>query len=132
MTVRKIKFKDLDGNAIISLLSLGNIEVLDYVYDKYKPMYLLWARKRFPTINQQDILDSWHDSVIAFYEQVISNSLVNLNCTIKTYLFTIGYRSLIKKHKKIEQIINIMTLKYDKQASQLQKHFKTLRYKINY
>ena len=105
MTVRKIKFKDLDGNAIISLLSLGNIEVLDYVYDKYKPMYLLWARKRFPTINQQDILDSWHDSVIAFYEQVISNSLVNLNCTIKTYLFTIGYRSLIKKHKKIYDII---------------------------
>lgn len=101
----KVKYKDLDGNAIISLVALGDMEVLDHVYDSYKPMYLVWARMRFPSINQQDILDSWHDSVIAFYEQAVSKRLTSLNCALKTYLFTIGYRSLIKKHKKIYNII---------------------------
>ena len=82
------------------------MEVLDQVYTTYKPAYLNWARQRFPSTNQQDIVDSWHDSIIAFYEQVISKKLISLTCEIKTYLFTIGYRSLLKKHKKIQKIFD--------------------------
>ena len=103
---KKVQIEDLDGNTIISLISQGNMEVLDQVYTTYKPAYLNWARQRFPSTNQQDIVDSWHDSIIAFYEQVISKKLVSLTCEIKTYLFTIGYRSLLKKHKKIQKIFD--------------------------
>ncbi|MBK7226226.1 MAG: sigma-70 family RNA polymerase sigma factor [Saprospiraceae bacterium] len=103
---KKVQIEDLDGNTIISLISQGNMEVLDQVYTTYKPAYLNWARQRFPSTNQQDIVDSWHDSIIAFYEQVISKKLISLTCEIKTYLFTIGYRSLLKKHKKIQKIFD--------------------------
>ena len=103
---KKVQIEDLDGNTIISLISQGNMEVLDQVYTTYKPAYLNWARKRFPSTNQQDIVDSWHDSIIAFYEQVISKKLVTLSCELRTYLFTIGYRSLLKKHKKIQKIFD--------------------------
>lgn len=92
---KKVQIEDLDGNTIISLISQGNMEVLDQVYTTYKPAYLNWARQRFPSTNQQDIVDSWHDSIIAFYEQVISKKLVTLSCELRTYLFTIGYRSLL-------------------------------------
>ncbi|MBK8242347.1 MAG: sigma-70 family RNA polymerase sigma factor [Saprospiraceae bacterium] len=101
----KLKIEDLDGNTIVSLIVQGNMEVLDQVYASYKPAFLNWARQRYPSTNQQDIVDSWHDAVIAFYEQVISKKLTVLTCELKTYLFTIGYRSLIKKHKKIQRII---------------------------
>ncbi|MFZ1378877.1 MAG: sigma-70 family RNA polymerase sigma factor [Saprospiraceae bacterium] len=103
---KKVQIEDLDGNTIISLISQGNMEVLDQVYTTYKPAYLNWARQRFPSTNQQDIVDSWHDSIIAFYEQVISKKLVTLSCELRTYLFTIGYRSLLKKHKKIQKIFD--------------------------
>ena len=103
---KKVQIEDLDGNTIISLISQGNMEVLDQVYTTYKPAYLNWARQRFPSTNQQDIVDSWHDSIIAFYEQVISKKLISLTCEIKTYLFTIRYRSLLKKHKKIQKIFD--------------------------
>lgn len=101
----KLKIEDLDGNTIVSLIVQGKMEVLDQVYASYKPAFLNWARQRYPSTNQQDIVDSWHDAVIAFYEQVISKKLTVLTCELKTYLFTIGYRSLIKKHKKIQRII---------------------------
>lgn len=101
----KVRIEELDGNAIISLIVQGNMEVLDQVYASYKPAYLNWARQRYPSTNQQDIVDSWHDAVIAFYEQVIAKKLLTLTCELKTYLFTIGYRSLIKKHNKIQRII---------------------------
>ena len=103
---KKVQIEDLDGNTIISLISQGNMEVLDQVYTTYKPAYLNWARQRFPSTNQQDIVDSWHDSIIAFYEQVISKKLVTLSWELRTYLFTIGYRSLLKKHKKIQKIFD--------------------------
>ena len=103
---KKVQIEDLDGNTIISLIAQGNMEVLDQVYTTYKPAYLNWARQRFPSTNQQDIVDSWHDSIIAFYEQVISKKLVTLSCELRTYLFTIGYRSLLKKHKKIQKIFD--------------------------
>ena len=103
---KKVQIEDLDGNTIISLIAQGNMEVLDQVYTTYKPAYLNWARQHFPSTNQQDIVDSWHDSIIAFYEQVISKKLVTLSCELRTYLFTIGYRSLLKKHKKIQKIFD--------------------------
>lgn len=94
------KFEELDANATISSIADGKIEILDKVYDTYKPSYLTWAKKQFSGVNQDDILDSWHDAVIAFYEQVRSKKLVHIQYSLKTYLFTIGYRSLIKKNKK--------------------------------
>ncbi len=110
----KVNFEELDGNTIISLMAQGNMQILDQVYDAYKPAYLNWARRQFSSINQQDLLDSWHDAVIAFYEQVIARKLVSLSCALKTYLFTIGYRSLLRKHKKVKEII---------EDTEIDKHF---------
>lgn len=95
----------LDGNEVIVFLANGDMDVLDWVYDFYKPAYLNWASRKFPTVNPQDLLDSWHDVVIAFYEQVSSHKLITLSCELKTFLFTIGYRVLIKKHKKMQKLL---------------------------
>ncbi|MGB5024349.1 MAG: sigma-70 family RNA polymerase sigma factor [Saprospiraceae bacterium] len=94
----------IHGNTVIEALNRGEIQVLDQVYSYFKPQYIIWATKQFPGLNSQDILDSWHDTMIAFYEQVQSRKLTALQFELKTYLFTIGYRVLIKKHKIIKQI----------------------------
>ena len=89
----------IPGN-IIRALSAGNRNVLDRIYDTYRDVFIDWAAKRFHIKNRQDILDAWHDTMIMFYEQIREKKLTQLTCELKTYLFTIGYRRLIKMHNK--------------------------------
>jgi len=63
-------FQKINGNTVIEALNRGEIQVLDQVYSYYKPQYIIWAAKQFRGLNDQDILDSWHDTMNAFYEQV--------------------------------------------------------------
>ena len=96
------KADDIPGS-IIQSLSAGNMTVLDQVYDAYRDDFIHWARQRFHSINRDDILDAWHDTMIMFYEQIRDKKLTHLTCEVKTYLFTIGYRRLIKMYKKNEK-----------------------------
>lgn len=89
---------------LLASLAQGNMSVLDQLYDQYRNDFLRWASQRFQIKNREDIIDAWHDTMIMFYEQVRDKKLVHLTCEIKTYLFTIGYRRLLKMHKKSEKI----------------------------
>ena len=89
---------------LLASLAQGNMSVLDQLYDQYRNDFLRWAAQRFQVKNREDIIDAWHDTMIMFYEQVRDKKLVHLTCEIKTYLFTIGYRRLLKMHKKSEKI----------------------------
>lgn len=91
-------------NALLMSLSEGHMAVLDQLYDDYRDDFLRWAGQRFQGINRDDLLDAWHDTMIMFYEQVRDKKLTNLTCEIKTFLFTIGYRRLLRMHKKSERI----------------------------
>lgn len=89
---------------LLQSLAQGNMAVLDQLYDAYRNDFLRWAGQRFQIKNRDDLIDAWHDTMIMFYEQVRDRKLVHLSCEIKTYLFTIGYRRLLKMHKKSEKI----------------------------
>lgn len=91
-------------NALLMSLSEGNMAVLDQLYDDYRDDFFRWAGQRFQGINRDDLLDAWHDTMIMFYEQVRDKKLTNLTCEIKTFLFTIGYRRLLRMHKMSERI----------------------------
>ena len=101
----------IPGN-IIRTLSAGNMNVLDRVYDANRDIFIDWAGQRFHLKNRQEILDAWHDTMIIFYEQIREKKLTQLTCELRTYLFAIGYRRLIKMHNKngkIEPIEDILT-----------------------
>ena len=92
------------ANELIQSLSSGNMAVLDQLYDLYRDDFVRWAGNRFQVKGRDDLLDAWQDTMIMFYEQVRDKRLVNLTCEMKTYLFLIGYRRLLKMHKKMERI----------------------------
>jgi RNA polymerase sigma factor (sigma-70 family) len=93
-----------ESGSMLQSLAEGRMSVLDQLYDRYRNDFLRWAGSRFQLKNRDDLLDAWHDTMIMFYEQVRDKKLTHLTCDIKTYLFTIGYRRLIKLHKKTERI----------------------------
>lgn len=92
------------ANALIRSLSEGNMAVLDQLYDDYRDDFIRWSRQRFQVKNREDIIDAWHDTMIMFYEQVRDKKLTHLTCEVKTFLFTIGYRRLLKMFAKSKRI----------------------------
>lgn len=90
-------------DALLHSLANGNMAILDQLYDQYRNDFLRWAGQKFQVKNRDDLLDAWHDTMIMFYENVRDKKLTHLTCEVKTYLFTIGYRRLLKMHKKSEK-----------------------------
>ena len=91
-------------NSLLQSLAAGDMSILDRLYDAHRDDFLRWAGNRFVVKNRDDLLDAWHDTMIMFYEQVRDRKLTHLTCEIKTYLFTIGYRRLLKIFKRNEKI----------------------------
>ena len=89
---------------LIQSLADGDMAVLDQIYDTYRDDFLRWSKSRFQSADLADLLDAWHDTMIMFYEQVRDRKLTHLTCDIKSYLFLIGYRRLIRMHKVAEKI----------------------------
>jgi RNA polymerase sigma factor (sigma-70 family) len=93
----------LDGNALIRSLQQGDSRALDQLYDRYRDEYLAWISKQFRGMDREDFIDAWQETIIAFYDQVMAHRLTELTCDIKTYLFTIGRRYIIKQSAKAKR-----------------------------
>lgn len=91
------------ANTLLHSLSMGNMAVLDQLYDDHRDDFIRWAGQRFHIQNRDDLIDAWHDTMIMFYENVRDKKLTHLTCEVKTYLFTIGYRRLLKMHNKLKR-----------------------------
>ncbi|HRH99650.1 MAG TPA: sigma-70 family RNA polymerase sigma factor [Saprospiraceae bacterium] len=74
------------------------MEVFDQLYRLYRNDFIIKAKYRFNTSSEADIVDAWQDAVISFYDQIKSGKLQTLSCTIKSFLFLIGFRILIKSY----------------------------------
>lgn len=88
---------------LLQSLADGDMAVLDQIYDTYRDDFLRWSKSRFQSAGREDLLDAWHDTMIMFYEQVRDRKLTHLTCELKSFLFLIGYRRLIRMHKAAEK-----------------------------
>ncbi len=80
-----------------SLLEIG-LKALDNVYVAYKDEFLLFSKKF--TISEEDAVDIYQDTIIAFYENVKNGKLTELTSSLKTYIFSIGKYGIYNKQKK--------------------------------
>lgn len=80
----------------LAAIKSGDEKTIDQIYQSYKPQFINWASSKF-SLSEADIIDCWQDSVIAFYEQVVSGRLETLDVGLKTYLFAIGRNKLLYK-----------------------------------
>ena len=92
------------GDLLIQSLAGGDMSVFDKIYKNYRDDFIRWAATRVQVSGHHDLLDAWHDTMIMFYEQVRDKKLTHLTCELKTFLFLIGYRRLLRLHKKMEKI----------------------------
>jgi RNA polymerase sigma factor (sigma-70 family) len=84
-------------------LEENGLKALDNVYIDYKEEFLHFSRK-FGLLDE-DLHDVYQDTIIAFYENILSGRLTELTSSLKTYIFSIGkysiYNNLKKKGKTV-------------------------------
>lgn len=92
---------------LIPAIREGNSKVLNLFYEQYRSDYLNWAQKQFPSMDRDLLIESWQEAIIAFYEQIQSGRLRELHCEVKTYMFVLAKRYLIKLLKNQNKTVSI-------------------------
>lgn len=93
----------INSAEIISALQSGQMQILEGLYAAYREDFFRWAGWRFQG-TRQDFEDAWQESIMAFYEQVSTGKLTELKYNIRTWLFAVGYKRLMKYNRKMKRI----------------------------
>jgi RNA polymerase sigma factor (sigma-70 family) len=64
------------------------------LYDKYKPVFMQFARKYF-AVDRDTAEDIYQESFIVLYENIRENKFRESSVSIQTYLFAIGKNKLL-------------------------------------
>lgn len=86
-------------NELLQNIQAGKDEALKALYRQYQPQFLIWAAKRFD-LSEADMKDVFQDAVIILFKNVQSGKLEVLTSSLKTYLYGIAKKLLLKKATK--------------------------------
>jgi len=89
-------------NNIINEIKSGNHEVILDIYKLYRNDFIRWAVANF-NVTVEESKDVFQDVLTAFYQNVSSGKLNQLNCKLRTYLFQIGKFKLINLKNNEQQ-----------------------------
>lgn len=93
----------MNADQILIAVREGQRDAIENLYDDFREDFLSWAGRRFSG-NQEDFEDAWQDAVIVFYENIIAGKLKVMHCEVRTYLFAVGYKRLLKNNRKMKRI----------------------------
>jgi len=82
----------------IRLIKAKDSRILKWLYDNHRTTFVSWALRNF-SISEEEAVDTFQESVIVLYQNVMEGKLTKLNCAVKTYLFSVGKNILLKKHR---------------------------------
>ncbi|MEO0731893.1 MAG: sigma-70 family RNA polymerase sigma factor [Bacteroidota bacterium] len=77
----------------------GRHELLDELYRQHREAFLTYAQRQLYA-TEDDAADCFQDAVIAFYKNIVSGKLMELTCSIRTYLFAIGKRMVYRRNQQ--------------------------------
>lgn len=100
-----LPFKTLmSEKQIVTLLQQDDETVLKNVYVNNREAFLLFAQKA--GFLKDDCIDAYQDAIVIFREKALQGKIDDLQCSIKTYLFSIGKYILFNKARKSKKTAN--------------------------
>ncbi|MFK7905700.1 MAG: RNA polymerase sigma factor [Chitinophagales bacterium] len=88
----------ITGATLLRQIKLGNRAVLNQLYQTYREEFIHWTRWKF-NCKEADSIDVFQETMIAFYENVVNDKIVEFQSSVKTYLFAIGRNILLKRFR---------------------------------
>ena len=86
----------LNKKKIIQQIKQGNEDALVKIYVKYKTEFIGWAVRKF-NLNHEECEDIYQDAILVFRNNIVSDRLVELNSSVKTYLFAVAKNIALKR-----------------------------------
>ncbi|MBU0488517.1 MAG: sigma-70 family RNA polymerase sigma factor [Bacteroidetes bacterium] len=82
--------------SIIQQVLAGDQRVIEKLYRQYRDEFIRWGRKHY-FVEVEVLPEVYQDAVLSFYNNILSGRLKELSCSVKTYLFEIGRRLMLKE-----------------------------------
>jgi len=90
----------INKKSILKEIRQGNEDALVRIYLKHKPEFIGWAVKKF-NLSQEECEDIYQDTILVFRNNIVSEKLVELNSSVKTYLFAVAKNLALKKKSRL-------------------------------
>lgn len=95
----------MEDIALIESIRKGDQQALSKLYEEHRKDFSLWLIKHYGSA-MDDALEVYQETIIAFYENVVSGKLSELSSSIKTYLFSIGKNKYLSMTRKSGRNVN--------------------------
>ena len=86
---------------LIASLKKGEEKTIHFIYNEYKPGFLLFAGKY--KLAKEELLDVYQDAIVALCENATKGNLDGIKSSLKTYFFSIGKYMIYARLKKKNQ-----------------------------
>jgi len=119
---------------IIEEVKNGNNTQLAEIYKAYRSEFVGWAGSHYQC-DKEEARDIYQASIITLYDNIINEKLLQLNGSVKTYLFAIGKNKIMelrRADKKFDLSKEIEHLELadevDEEKLQKEKHLKIVQH----
>ena len=86
----------INKKKLIEQIKQGNEDALVKIYVRYKSEFIGWSVKKF-NLSHEESEDIYQDAILVFRNNIVSNKLIELNSSVKTYLFAVAKNIALKK-----------------------------------
>ncbi|MEM6632338.1 MAG: sigma-70 family RNA polymerase sigma factor [Bacteroidota bacterium] len=86
----------MDTSEILQGIRNGDQQMIRKIYQANRDKFQVWALKNY-AVAPEEIPDIFQEVVLAFYRNVVSGKIDQLESSISTYLFAVGKNLLLKK-----------------------------------
>lgn len=94
----------MENHSLIDKIKHRNSErELKEIYQAYRNEFLLWAVRNH-SCTMEEAKDVFQQSIIIFYENIMSGKISHLTSQLKTYLFGIGKNKLLELSREKSRI----------------------------
>ncbi|HZH55022.1 MAG TPA: RNA polymerase sigma factor [Sphingobacteriaceae bacterium] len=97
-------------NNLIEQIRAGDKKEIEHIYNQHREEFLAYA-DRF-SIQTDEAVDIYQDSIIVLYENIMSQKLTSLTSSLKTYLFAIGKYKMLNSMKVKQPTEDITAYEY--------------------
>lgn len=85
----------------VKRVKTGDTRALELLYRAYRKEFIVWIVRK-SSCTQEMALDLFQDSVLALYKNAKAGHLEDMRSSLKTYLFSIGYKMFYHQKRKLE------------------------------
>ncbi len=85
----------------VNKVKMKDSKALELVYRAYRKEFVVWMVRK-TSCTQETALDIFQESVLALYKNAKAGHLDEMRSSLKTYLFSIGYKIFYHQKRKLE------------------------------